>query len=223
MKKVLYAILICIIIAGIVVIATIGLNADLIYSKNIEIDVPIDNGYEDKDIEAIAKEVFGEEDVMVQDIELFGDLVSIKVPDNLSEDDLNAKVEELNNKINEKYSLENKVDDIEITHNPKIKLSSLILPYAVTLSISGVIILVYVAIRYKKLGIMKTLITYILWIVATELILLSIIAITRYPVNRIVIPMGLLLLVAVITILGFVNESKLAKLALEEDNNSKKK
>lgn len=223
MKKVLYAILICIIIAGIVVIATIGLKADLIYSKNVEIDVPIDNGYEDKDIEAIAKEVFGNEEVIVQDVELFGDLVSIKVPDNLSEDDLNAKVEDLNNKINEKYSLENKIDDIEITHNPKIKLSSLILPYALTLSISMVIILVYVAIRYKKLGVLKTLISYILWIVATELVLLSIIAITRYPVNRMVIPMGLLLLVGVITILGFVNESKLSKLTLEEKNNSKKK
>ena len=41
MKKVIYAILICIIIAGIVVIATVGLKADSIYSKNIELDVNI--------------------------------------------------------------------------------------------------------------------------------------------------------------------------------------
>ena len=43
MKKIIYAILVCIIIAGIVVIATIGLNADLIYRKNVEIDVYIGN------------------------------------------------------------------------------------------------------------------------------------------------------------------------------------
>lgn len=218
MKKVLYAILICIIIAGIVVVATIGLNVDLIYSKNVELDVSIEKEFNKSDIEAIAKEVFGGEDVIVQEIELYGDMVSIKVPDNLSEEDLKAKTEELNNKINEKYELENKVDDIVVTHNPKIKLSSMILPYTVTLSISMVIILVYVAIRYKKLGVLKTLVTYILWILASELILLSIIAITRYPVDRIVIPMGLLLLVAILTILGFINESKLAKLSLDDKN-----
>lgn len=216
MKKVLYAILICIIIAGIVVIATVGLKADLIYSKNVELDVPIDKGFEKADIESIAKEVFGGEEVIVQEVELFGDMVSIKIPDNLSEDDLKAKTEELNNKINEKYEIENKVDDIDVTHNPKIKLSSMLLPYALTLPISMVIILVYVAIRYRKLGVIKTLAKYILWILAAELVLLSIIAITRYPVNRIVIPMGLLLLVAVITILGFSNENKLEKLASEE-------
>ena len=216
MKKVLYAILICIIIAGIVVVATIGLNVDLIYSKNVELDVSIEKEFNKSDIEAIAKEVFGGEDVIVQEIELYGDMVSIKVPDNLSEEDLKAKTEELNNKINEKYELENKVDDIVVTHNPKIKLSSMILPYTVTLSISMVIILLYVAIRYKKLGVIKTLVTYILWILASELILLSIIAITRYPVDRIVIPMGLLLLVAILTILGFINENKLANLSIEE-------
>ena len=216
MKKVIYAILICIIIAGIVVVATIGLNADLIYSKNVELDITIEKEFNKSDIETIAKEVFGGEDVIVQEIELYGDLVSIKVPDNLSEEDLKAKTEELNNKINEKYELENKVDDIVVTHNPKIKLSSMILPYTVTLSISMVIILVYVAIRYKKLGVLKTLVTYILWILASELALLSIIAITRYPVDRIVIPMGLLLLVAILTILGFINENKLANLSIEE-------
>lgn len=216
MKKVIYAILICIIIAGIVVVATIGLNADLIYSKNVELDITIEKEFNKSDVETIAKEVFGGEDVIVQEIELYGDLVSIKVPDNLSEEDLKAKTEELNNKINEKYELENKVDDIVVTHNPKIKLSSMILPYTVTLSISMVIILVYVAIRYKKLGVLKTLVTYILWILASELALLSIIAITRYPVDRIVIPMGLLLLVAILTILGFINENKLANLSIEE-------
>lgn len=216
MKKVIYAILICIIIAGIVVVATIGLNADLIYSKNVELDITIEKEFNKSDVETIAKEVFGGENVIVQEIELYGDLVSIKVPDNLSEEDLKAKTEELNNKINEKYELENKVDDIVVTHNPKIKLSSMILPYTVTLSISMVIILVYVAIRYKKLGVLKTLVTYILWILASELALLSIIAITRYPVDRIVIPMGLLLLVAILTILGFINENKLANLSIEE-------
>lgn len=217
MKKIIYAILACIIIAGIVVLATIGLNVDLIYSKNVQIDIYMGKVINEKDVQAIVDEVFPEERNIVQEIELFEDMVSITVPDTRTEEELNAKVEELNTKINEKYELENSVDDISVTHNPKIKLSSLIMPYALTIGISMIIILVFVGIRYKKLGVLKTLVTYILSIGAVEMILLSIIAITRLPINRFVIPVGLLLLIVIITILGFKNEKKLTTVSVEEN------
>lgn len=217
MKKIIYAILICVIIAGIVIIATLGLKADIIYSKNVEINIYIGKTFEKNDIEKIVNEVFPGDRTIIREIELFKDMVSITLPDNKSEDELNKKVEELNNKVNEKYELENKVEDIEITHNPKIKLSSIIMPYVVALGISMIIILIYVAIRYRKLGTIKTMITYIIYIIATEMLFLSIIAIARYPINRIIIPIGLLLLVVVITILGFRNEKKLANVILEEN------
>ncbi len=217
MKKIIYAILICIIIAGIVIISTTGLKADLIYSKNVEIDVFIGKTFNMKDMKQIVSEVFPNERVIVQEIELFEDTVSITLQDNRTSEELNSKVEELNNKINEKYGTENKVEDINITHNPKIRLSSILLPYAWTIGISIAIILVFVAIRYRKLGVIKTLFTYILSIGAPELLLLSIIAITKYPINRIVIPAGLIIFVTVVTILGFVNEGKLKKIMIEEN------
>ena len=217
MKKIIYAVLICVIIAGIVIIATLGLNADIIYSKNVQIDVYIGKTVDIKDIESIAEEVFPGERIIVQEIELFQDMVSITISDNRTEEELNTKIEELNTKINEKYELENSVDDISVTHNPKIKLSSLIMPYALTIGISMIIILVFVGIRYKKLGVLKTLVTYILSIGAAEMILLSIIAITRLPINRFVIPVGLLLLIVMITILGFKNEKKLTTVSVEEN------
>ena len=88
------------------------------------------------------------------------------------------------------------------------------MPYLVVLGISIVIVLVYVALRYKKLGVAKTLINYVLAIVGSELVLLSIIAITRFPVNRIIVPAGLVLLLAVITVLGFKNEKKLNEIVV---------
>ncbi len=214
MKKIIYAILVCIIIAGIVVIATIGLNADLIYRKNVEIDVYIGKVIDEKDIQTIVDEVFPGERNIVQEIELFEDMVSITIPDTRTEEELNSKVEELNTKINEKYEIENTTDDIQITHNSKIRLSSVVMPYLVVLGISIVIVLVYVALRYKKLGVAKTLINYVLAIVGSELVLLSIIAITRFPVNRIIVPVGLVLLLAVITVLGFKNEKKLNEIVV---------
>ena len=77
MKKIVYAILICIIIAGIVIIATIGLNADIIYSKNVEIDVYLGKTFEKNDIKNIVNDVFPNERVIIQEIEMFGDMFSI--------------------------------------------------------------------------------------------------------------------------------------------------
>ena len=216
MNKILYAILICAIIVGILIIATVGLNVDIIYSKNVEIDIYIGKTFEKEDIENIASEVFPRERVIVREIELFQDMVSITVENNRTEDELNEKIEELNNKINEKYEVENTVDDIDVIYNSKVRLSSLIIPYAVTLGISIILILIYVGIRYKKLGVIKTLVTYILSIGAAEMLLLSIIAIVRFPVNRLVIPLGLLVLVMVVTILGLKNEKKLLDTPKEE-------
>ena len=219
MKKVIYAILICIIIVGIVTITTVGLKADIIYSKNIELDIYLGKYFEKSDIQNIVNEVFPNERVIIQEVELFQDMVSITLPDNRTEEELNKKVEELNAKLNEKYELENKVEDIEINHNPKIKLSSILTPYIITLGISILIILIYVGIRYRKIGLVKTLLTYILLIIVVEMLLLSIIAITRFPVNRLVIPIGLLLFVIVITVLGFINERKLSNIIENEKNN----
>ena len=217
MKKIIYAILILIIIAGIIIIPTIGLRADIIYSENVEIDVYVGKTFERKDIESIVSEVFPDERVIIQEIEMFNDMFSLTLQDNRSEDELNAKIEELNNKINEKYGTENTVDDISVTHNSRIRLSDILIPYVVTIGISVVVILVFVGVRYRKLGVIRTLITYLLSIGASELLLLSIIAITRFPINRLVIPVGLVLFVIVVTILGFVNEGKISKLAIEED------
>ncbi len=50
------------------------------------------------------------------------------------------------------------------------------------------------------------------------MLLLSIIAITRFPVNRIIIPLGLILLVIVVTILGFNNEKELSNKILGQEN-----
>ena len=216
MKKIVYAILICIIIAGIIVISTVGVKADIIYSKNVEIYVYLGKTFEKHDIKAIVNEVFPKERTIIQEIELFQDMFCVTLADTRPEEELSSKVEELVNKINEKYETKLKTDDIEIRHNPKVNLSSIIIPYAWTLGISMAAILVFVGIRYKKLGTIRTILTYIISIVAVEMFYLSILAIVRYPINRVVIPIGLLLLIIVLVVLSFINEKKLAKKFVEQ-------
>ena len=220
MKKVVYIILACIIIIGTVITTTMGLKADLIYSKNAEIDIYIGKQVNKEEINDIVKEVFSEKKVIVQQIELFGDMVSITIPEK-SDEELKTQIEQLNTKINEKYGTENKAEDIKVIHNSKIKLSSIIKPYIVPIAISALVILVYVIVRYRKLGILKTIVSYVLTVGAVEAVFLSIIAITRFPINRLVIPIGLLLYVTTITILGFLNENKLLKIIEVEKTKNK--
>ena len=147
-------------------------------------------------------------------------MVSITIPEK-SDEELKTQIEQLNTKINEKYGTENKAEDIKVIHNSKIKLSSIIKPYIVPIAISVLVILVYVIVRYRKLGILKTIVSYILTVGAVEAVFLSIIAITRFPINRLVIPIGLLLYVTTITILGFLNENKLLKIIETEKTKNK--
>ena len=216
MKKVIYGILACVIVVGIIITATIGLNVDIVYSKNVEIDAYIGKTADIKDIKQIAKEVFGGEKMIVQRIELFDDMFSITMKDK-SDEELNEKVEQFVSKLNEKYSTELKADnDITIVHNPKIRLSSIIKPYILPIAISTLIILVFAGIRYRKLGILKIVISYLGYLLFVEGTYFGLLAITRFPINRFVIPIGLAIMIVIFTTLSFKNEQKLEEKIAEE-------
>ena len=164
-NKIIYAITVCIIIIGAIIIATMGLKADVKYSKNVRIDVYLGKNFENKDIKELAQEVFGKDRTLVQKVEYYGDMASITIKQENSEN-MDEKLEQLKNKINEKYELEIETKDMNVTHQPKIKLSSILKPYIIPLSISSIIIIAYVMIRFRKLGILKTISIYALYILA---------------------------------------------------------
>ena len=207
-KKIFYTILICIIVAGAIVIGTMGLKADIIYSKNIKIDVYIGKDYNNNEIEQMAKEVFNTNRVIVQQVEYFGDMFSLTISQDV--ENIDEKVEEFTNKINETYELTGEGAEVQVTYQPKIKLSSILIPYLLPLGISMAIILIYVIVRFRKIGILKTLGLYILTVLVAEAVYLSVLAIFRIPINRIVIPIGLAIYVVVITAITANQEKKLA-------------
>jgi len=222
MKKIVYGVLICIIVIGAIITCTMGLSVDIIYSKNAEIDVYIGKVVDLKEIKQIAQEVFPNERLLIQNIEMFNDMVSIKMKDK-SDEELKGQLEQLNTKINEKYGTKNKVEEsIKVVHNPKTRLSSILNPYFTPIGISAVIILVFVAIRYKRLGMLKTSGSYLLYTGMIELLYLSILAIVRFPINRLVVPIGLVLYIITITTLSFKNEKKLMNI-IQQENAKKNK
>ena len=206
-KKVFYAILICVIIAGAIVIATMGLKTDITYSKNLRLDIYLGNEYTKEDIEQVAKEVFGNERMLVQQIEYYGDMFSITISQEVEE--IDNKIEQLTNKLNEKFSLELKKENIAKVYQPHIRLSSVLMPYLLPIAISMIVVLAYVMIRFRKIGVWKTLALYVLTAAASELLYLSILAICRIPINRLVTPIGLAIYAIVITIITAKQEKKL--------------
>lgn len=188
MKKIVYAVLAVIIIIGIIVIATVGFNVDVIYSNHREIKVYVGKDYNIDEVKQIVNEVIPEEKVVINKVEKFNDSFIIKV-NKISDEQL----ESLKQKISEKYEIseENRDNMITDSYIGSFRIRDLIRPYVQPIIISTVVILVYMGVRYKKLGIAKVIIQEIIVLVMAMALLLSVIAITRCPVNRAFIPAGL--------------------------------
>lgn len=215
LKKISYFILIAIIIAGGIVVGVNGFNKSVQYKRNVTIYVKIGQEFENKDMMNIAKEVFPDESVIVQKVELYNDMVSFTLEEK-SDEELQPKLEELNNKINEKYELENTVDDISVTHNPKVRLYDIAKTYVIPIGICTLLVFIYAMIRFRKLGVFRTLGKYIVGLVGTEAVYVGLLAITRYPIDAYVIPVGLFIYAISILVVTVKRENKLKKLQMDE-------
>ena len=107
-------------------------------------------------------------------------MVKITVADATDE-----QIETLNNKINEKYQIQNEVSSIEVTRNEKVDLKSVIKPLIIPVVATAIITIIYSMIVFKKLGTFKVLYKVALALVGSQMLLMSIYAITRLPINNI--------------------------------------
>lgn len=209
--KILAIAIAIIIVAGLAITLTVGLNFDLRYQDAKRIQLYLEKDFEIADIKQITDEVLPNQSVIIQKVEVFEDTVSI-----LAKDITEEQKTEIVNKINEKYQKELSADEIEITNIPHARLSDFVKPYIIPFAIATVIILVYMAIRYYPLGIVATIAKTIGTLVIAQAVLLSVIAITRIPWGRITLP--LVLAVYVLSLLGLTThaEKKLADKKEEE-------
>ena len=202
-KKILPILVLVIIIVGVIMLAIKGMNYGLIYGNNTTIKM---NLKLEKEVEDIIKEVFGKQ-------------YNIKTANNTEENIIitvkTASEEQINTfitKINEKYNLSISNEDLEIMNNTKINVKDIIRPYVIPTVITSTIVILYFVIRYKKLGILKTLITTLLTILGTQMFYLSIYAIARIPVNELAMPISMLILILSFIILAEIFEKDILKL-----------
>ncbi len=176
-----------ILIVGAIVIATKGLAFELKYQDSQKVELNIGKEFKTEDVKQITNEVFDNQPVKIQAIEVYKDAISITTTEISEEQKTN-----LVNKINEKYKTELKSEDITIESIPHTRGRDIIKPYITPFIIITIIILVYLMIRYYKLNSLKVLIESIGIIALSQMVLLGIMAITRMPIGEFTIPMVLL-------------------------------
>ena len=178
-KIIIISIMTLIILAGIVVTGIYGFNKELKYSQSQSIDVYIEQEADAAKIKEIVNENLGNSNNMVQTVEIYKDLVTIRAKE-ITDEQKNNIV----NKIKENYEFSQTAEDTTINTVPETKRIEMYKKYIVPFAISGVLVLVYMAIRYYKKGILKVLGRTIIFPIFGELFLLSIISITRMPVGK---------------------------------------
>lgn len=198
-QKILMIILAIIIIAGLVITFTLGFNFDLRMQETKKVELYLENSFEIADIKNITNEVFSNQDVIIQKVEVYEDSVSI-----IAKEITEEQKQSLIDKINEKYGTELTADSTEIVTIPHTRGRDLLKPYVMTFSIATIIILVYIMIRYRKLGIIRTLLKVLFISVMAQATLFSVIAITRIPIGRLTMPM--VIIVYLFTLLGITTK-----------------
>lgn len=180
-KKIGLLVSIAIIVVGIIIFATIGFNYNLSYGTAKRISVEMKDNFNLEDYKAISKEIYGNAEV--EAISVFNEGVSIKVKDTSDE-----QLDTLVSKINEKYGYEYTREDLKVTELPKVEVFSIIKQIILPVVITLLIVLAYMLIRYRKMGILHIVLNLIIPAVLVELLVLAIYLICRIPVTNILSP-----------------------------------
>lgn len=183
-KKIGLLVSIVLIIIGAIIFVSIGFNYDLSYGAVKRIKVPMKNDFSLQDYKTIAKEIYGNAEV--ETISTFREGVSIKVKDTSDE-----QLDTLITKINEKYGYEYTKDDLTVTELSKVEVIDIMKPAIIPVMITLLIALVYMLIRYKKMGVLHIILNLLVPVVIMQLLVFAIYLICRIPVTNILLPVSL--------------------------------
>ena len=178
-KIISIAIVALVILIGIVVVGIWGFNKELRFEQSQSIDVYVEQSVDESKIKEIVHESLGGANSMVQTVEIYKDMVTIRAEE-ITEEQKNNIV----SKIKENYEFKQTAEDTTIDTVPATKIVDMYKKYVLPFAISGILVLVYMVIRYYKKGILKVIARTVTIPVFGELFLLSVIAITRIPVGR---------------------------------------
>lgn len=216
-NRLVYVIIAIVIIAGVINTYLNRFVFSLAYDTSAKIDIYIGKDYNLDEVEDIVEESLGTKDIIVQKVEYFNDMISITAR-SISEE----QKQNIVNKLNEKYTTEIKAEEVEIEIMPHYDGRDLLDRYIAPMGIAAIIVLIYMAIRYFKLGVIKVIVRTISWSIIIELLYISIISLARIPVSFYTIPLGIVIEILTLTVLANklekeLKEKKLNKKVAEQE------
>ena len=186
--------IVAIIVAGILMICLKGFNYSLLYSNVKRLNIYMDKEFNIEDVKTITNEVFGDKQVKVQKANQFGTVVSI-VTSEITEEEQNSLIE----KINTKYEITlDKETDIALMNIPQVRAWDLVKIYVSPLLTITLISIAYMALRFRKTGIIQSLIEPVVSLVLIMALYVSVVAIIRIPINEFFVILGILIYILTI-------------------------
>lgn len=212
-SKILYLVMIIITIIGAIIISTKGFEFDIAYRKTKMIEIYIGKEFELNAIKDITNDVLAEKEIKLNKIGEFENTVAITAH-NITDEEFDLLIQ----KVNEKYDLDNKKEDILSVELPHTRLRDIVKPYFIPVTIFTIITLIYFIFIYRKVGILNIIIKYLLNVLLPETTLIGLIAIIGMPIAEYTIAM-LIVLYGILLIAQSSNlKIKLDKIKLEENN-----
>lgn len=212
-KSIIAVLFVLVVIFGLFMAFNKGINTGLMYTEREQIGIMLGTQFDVSDMRNIANEVFKNEKYLIQKATIFEDTVIIQRKE-ISEEQKQKLVE----KINEKYSLDIKVEDVEIekvgARDLKKDLEKYILPFSITLFL----IIAYFIFRFKKLGALRTMVRFVTTVIFAELLYISVLSISQIEIGRLFAPIGFMLYMLCVIVSTAVFEKERAELILNENN-----
>lgn len=211
-KNIISVLLILFIIIGIWFTVKNGVNLGALYAEREQIGIELKTQFDAEDIRKITNDVFENDNQIIQKATVFEDTVVIQNKE-ITEEHKQKIVE----KLNEKYNLEVKSEDIEIekvgARNIEDDLQKYILPSIITL----ILITIYFGFRFKKLGFIRTIIRFLTTIIFVELLYFSILGISQIEIGILLAPIAFMLYMLVVLASVAVFESERKNISIEEN------
>lgn len=198
-KKIFLGIILAIILIGIIVVGFKGFNVGLSLRPHHTFYFVFEQEYNVEDVKKICKEVFKDKAFRIRGVEVFNDAIYVESSTITAEEEkvLAEKFDALYK--TEKVEETEKEIDYDVYHDSNIKIMDEIKPYVASVVISAIIILLYVAMRFKKLNdgkIYKTFGNLIFEALIVVLLPLSIIAIVRLPLE--IVTFSILIIIEIV-------------------------
>lgn len=204
-KKIIIFGVILLMLAGLIVVALKGFKVSLMFGKHETIEIKLDKAMDFKTMEQISKDVFQKKDFTLKELEVFGDSAQINV-EAITDEEKTTLI----NQINEKFEVSKTVEDLKIYSVSNKRIRDVVKPYIVPMISAFAVIFIYVLIRFRKINGIQLILEFVKTAILTEVILLSVIAVIRFPVTDGLIAILMLIPILELIIATFKGEEKLA-------------